>query len=378
MAHQEEGSFRGMLANQIILQLLFTTALAAVVTALLMPVGRKARLVDHPEARKVHTEKTPLTGGLAVLISVSLVVYLALPLTPFIEALAISSLLLMVVSIIDDYRHMRPAARFLAQIIACLLMVHWGGMMLTDFGRLFSNSVFGLGWLAMPITIFSAIGVINAFNMIDGMDGLAGSIFIITAGGMAFLAAGAGHAEMASLLLIAVAAVFGFLLLNARFPWNSRARVFLGDSGSIVLGLLLAWVLIAEGNGDDRAFAPITAVWLISVPLLDTSCLIWKRRREGRSAFTADQYHLHHAFLRAGFSVGQTWAGIIALALACALIGIAMEYLGVPEYLRFYLFMAFAFYYYFYLKHSWLHQRFLGRDFIYQDFIVEEPQGSIR
>ena len=99
MSHHQEGSLIRMLAEHTIVQLLFTTALAAAVTALLIPLARQARLVDHPDARKVHTEITPLSGGLGVLISASLVVYLTLPLTPFIMALAASSLLLMVVGI---------------------------------------------------------------------------------------------------------------------------------------------------------------------------------------------------------------------------------------------------------------------------------------
>jgi len=116
----------------------------------------------------------------------------------------------------------------------------------------------------------------------------------------------------------------------------------------------------------------MTAVWLFAVPLLDTSTLIWRRWREGRSAFSADQNHLHHAFLRAGYSVEQTWVRMALLAVALAVFGIGFEMSRLPEWLSFYTFMTVAFMYYFYLKHSWATQRFLGRHFIHHDFIIED------
>ena len=117
---------------------------------------------------------------------------------------------------------------------------------------------------------------------------------------------------------------------------------------------------------------PMTAVWLVAVPLLDTTTLMWRRWRSGKSAFAADQYHLHHAFLRAGYGVGETWVAMTLLALVLAGVGVIFEVFAVVEYVSFYVFMIFAFVYYFYMKRAWEKQRFLGRDFIYHDFTVEE------
>jgi UDP-GlcNAc:undecaprenyl-phosphate GlcNAc-1-phosphate transferase len=205
------------------------------------------------------------------------------------------------------------------------------------------------------------------------MDGLSGAMFLITAAGMAGFAGLAGQMGMLWFLLIATAAVLGFLSLNARFPWNGQARVFMGNSGSLLLGLLLAWCLIKLGSGPDRAFMPMTAVWLFAVPLLDTATLISRRWGEGRSAFSADQNHLHHAFLRAGYSVDTALAVIAAFSVALAAIGVAFELSALPDYCSFYTFMLIAFIYYFYMKHSWGVQRFLGRNFIHPDFTVEGP-----
>jgi len=240
-------------------------------------------------------------------------------------------------------------------------MIFVSGVVLTDFGSLMWNGVLSLGWFSIPITIFAALGVINAFNMMDGIDGLSSMIFIVAGSAMAWLAMRAGHVFNAAMLLIAVGAVLGFFLLNARLPWNKRARVFLGDSGSLFLGIFLAWQFIDLGSGDDRAYAPITAVWLLGIPLLDTTCLITKRWRDGKSSMESDQCHLHHAFLKSGFSVAQTGFSITMLTLFTVTIGLTGEVLGWPEYLMFYGYVAFGLVYVFIMRRCWRHGRFLGR-----------------
>jgi UDP-GlcNAc:undecaprenyl-phosphate GlcNAc-1-phosphate transferase len=349
------------------------TALAtALIAFLLIPLASKAGLVDHPNQRKVHESVTPVTGGLAIFITLAVVFSWTLPGDRFIHALGAGSLLMTLTGMADDRLKLSTALRFLIQMGACLIMILYADVRLDDFGRLFYDEVLTLGWLAGPVTIFAAIGVINAFNMIDGMDGLAGSIFLVAAAGMAVFAARAGQGELQWTLLLSIGAVLGYLMLNARLPWNKKARVFLGDGGSLLLGFILAWCFIALGSDHKeagvRAFMPITAVWLLAVPLLDTTTLMWSRWRSGRSAFSADQNHLHHAFLRAGFSVGETWVNITLLAIVLAAVGILFEISGAPGYVSFWTFMVVAFAYYAYIKKSWETQRFLTRNFIYNDF----------
>jgi len=362
-----------------------TAALTAIAVLAFVPLARLIGLVDHPGVRKVHETVTPLAGGPAVFVVLVLIVALTLPDNRFMQALGAGGLIMLITGMVDDRRHLSAMFRFLVQIGACSVMIWWGGVYLQDFGQLMSSNVFDLNGVAIPITVFAALGVINSFNMIDGMDGLAGTIFLVAAAGMALFAHLAGQGELLWLLLISMAAVTGFLFLNARFPWNPKARVFLGDAGSLLLGFILAWCLISLGGGvevsehvndegliGNRAFMPMTAVWLIAVPLLDTSTLMWRRWRSGQSAFAADQYHLHHAFLRAGYSVGETWLGITLLTLLLAGIGVALEFSGFPGYVSFYVFMAVALTYYFYIRHCWITQRMLGRDFVYNDFQVQE------
>ena len=116
---------------------------------------------------------------------------------------------------------------------------------------------------------------------------------------------------------------------------------------------------------------PMTAVWLFAIPLLDTTTVMWRRWRAGESALAADQHHFHHAFLRAGFTVRQTWLIISGLALLLAAIGLAFELAATPDYYSFWSFMVIAFAFQAYIKRTWYLQQFLGRDFIYNDF--DEP-----
>lgn len=338
----------------------------------LIPLARKIGLVDHPGERKVHEVSTPLTGGPALLITSGLMMVFLCEGSLLVQGLALGGLLMFVVGAIDDYRPLSALVRFLVQVVACMVIIVYSDVWLDDFGRLFWDSVVTLGWLNIPLTLFAAMGVINSFNMIDGMDGLSGSIFMVAAGGMALLAGIAQQYNIYLLLLVAFSAVFGYLLVNARFPWNPKARVFMGDSGSQFLGFFLAWCFIALGSDHNeagqRAFMPMTAVWLFAVPLLDTTTVMWRRFRAGGSPLEADQHHFHHAFLRAGFTVGQTWLAITGFAVLLAAIGLNFELTGSPDYLSFWCFLLVAIAFQMYIKQSWHLQRFLNRDFIYNEF----------
>ena len=342
--------------------LLASTGISLLLCLLLSPVARKISLLDHPSERKVHQDPVPLVGGAAIYITTVLVITLATPYWFETLPLLIACGMMLVTGMIDDVRELSPFIRFVIQILACCIMVFVSDVVLTDFGSLMWNGVLYLGLLSVPITIFAALGVINAFNMMDGIDGLSSMIFIVAAAAMGWLALQAGHVTNAAILIIAAGATLGFFLLNARLPWNERARVFLGDSGSAFLGLLLAWQFVDLGNGDDRAFAPITAVWLLGIPLLDTTLLMVRRKLNGGSPFDADQHHLHHAFLRAGFSVKQTTLIITGLVLITTTIGLTGQILAWPEYLMFYGYIAFGLFYYRTMSRCWRDHRFLGRD----------------
>jgi undecaprenyl-phosphate alpha-N-acetylglucosaminyl 1-phosphatetransferase len=335
-------------------------ALAALLCFVLAPLAGRVGWLDLPSPRKDHRRPTPLVGGAAIFLAYFPTLGLA---AAWGMATAPSPMLLggcaiaLLTGLADDRWPLNAGLRFLAQALACVLMVYGAGVVLQDFGELFWPATLSLGWLAVPVTVFAALGVINAFNMIDGLDGVAGSVFAVSCAAMALLSSLSGQHEEAFLLILAMSCTLGFLALNARFPWNRRARIFLGDSGTLFLGFFLAWMFIDLGNGHGRtqpaAFAPMTAVWIFGLPLMDTTRLMRNRWKAGRSAFRADRQHLHHAFLAAGFSVRATWLAITGLSIAFAAVGIGFELTGTPHWISFYSFVALGFAYLRIMQRTW-------------------------
>lgn len=346
---------------------LVSMLLAVILCFALSAVARRLGWVDSPDWRKHHSGDIPLAGGPAIALAVAAVMLWQGGWSATAAVLGWTSAIVFLTGLADDRRHILVPVRFALQILALLGMIWYGGIVLHNFGNLFWAGMLNLGPLAIPITVFSALGVINAFNMIDGLDGLSGAVALIALGGMAFLAGRGGWMEEHAILLVVCAAIAGFLLLNFRFPWRERALVFLGDSGSSWIGFLLAWFFIALSQDDparglQRAYAPITAIWLFGLPLMDTTYVMIRRGRERKPIFGADRHHLHHVFLRSGFSVRQTWGVMIGMALALAMVGLLAELRCWPEWLMFYAYLGLSFCYLVWMNHSWKNRRFLGRE----------------
>lgn len=318
-------------------------------------------LVDRPDARKAHLVATPLIGGLAIFCGflASLATFgIALNDLRFLAA----GLVLTVVGMLDDFHEISPKLRFLAQIAAALLMTLWGGVVLHDLGALsFDGSLFTLGDLAIPVTVFATVGVINALNMSDGMDGQAGSLTLIALLGLVVVTYVAGQYVELNILLLLASAVVAFLAFNLRLPWRPRASVFLGDAGSMFLGFTLAWFMIHLSQGEPRAMSPVTALWFLMLPLLDTVGMMLRRIWKRRSPFQADREHFHHLLLSAGYSPMQSVLIMAGLALVGVMIGLAGWFFEVPDILMFAAFLGLATLYFWGMMHAWKVMRFFGR-----------------
>lgn len=312
------------------------TALALVFLARLGPA---LGLMDHPGGRKDHASPTPVVGGIAIMLSVlstAALLRLELP----VLSLLVCAMLVFLAGLLDDMREISQWPRFAAQVLACVLVLWLADTPLRSVGNLFGFGSIGLWVFALPMTVFAIVGVINAVNMSDGLDGLAGSQCLIAALAYAMVAAHTGLAGQLNMLLILAGGLAAFLLFNMRFPWQSRAKVFMGDAGSMTLGFLLGWTAIELTQGQGRSFPPICALWIIVIPLCDTVSLILRRRAAGRSPFNPDREHLHHQLLARGFTVSQTVALLATGGLLTSLIGVGGWRLGVPEPILFLLFVA--------------------------------------
>jgi undecaprenyl-phosphate alpha-N-acetylglucosaminyl 1-phosphatetransferase len=295
-------------------------------------------LVDHPGHRKVHQHPTPLVGGLGMLIT-ALALQVALGRVPF-ESWSLLAALLIVtaIGVADDAHELSHRAKFVAQALGAAVIVSGTSIWVQSFGDLLGFGNIELGKWAILVTIISVVGVMNAINMIDGLDGLAGSLCLVPVLMLAFLATGAANGAAFELLLLA-GVICGFLMLNLRLPGRPRAMVFMGDTGGMILGMLMAWYSVKLGGASDAIVKPITAVWILAVPLLDMGSVMLLRLSQRKSPFHADQQHLHHVLLHAGYSVNQVVAIMAVLSLVCGGIAVAAERQGIPQAVMFLVFL---------------------------------------
>jgi len=328
--------------------LLLAFGLCVGLIVLLIRPARVWGWVDHPSTRKHHRTPEALVGGVAMGIAYGLSL-MVLPEKPHgYKELLVALVPLILIGFYDDLRPVRPVVRFVFQIGAVLMMMLGAEFVLGSLGDLFGLGHILLGVIALPFTLFSVIGVINAFNMSDGLDGLAGGLALIAAGWLVVLLqmVPVSHAGDSDALLALIMAIAGFLCFNLRHPWRARASVFMGDAGSTMLGFVLAWFLVHLSQGQEAVMTPMTAVWLLALPLMDTIAVMIRRIRIGHHPFAADRRHAHHLLLGCGLTDGRATALLLIAALRIGAVGVAAHGLGVPEYLQFYAFLALFWLYY--------------------------------
>jgi UDP-GlcNAc:undecaprenyl-phosphate GlcNAc-1-phosphate transferase len=346
--------------NQLIGMGLSSFAGALILMRILAPAARRLGLVDHPGGRKGHDAPTPLIGGIAMAITFASALLLMGDTYPTPWLLFAGALLLLTIGAIDDLREISTWARFGAQVSAALIMTLGAGVILGDLGCLTSvDQPIVLGILGVPLTAFATVGVINAVNMSDGIDGLAGSLALVAVAALSLMCWAAGQWESLSVLTAMAGVLLAFLLLNLR-P-RGRALVFMGDAGSMFLGFVLAWLLVKFSQGPERAFAPVVALWVFALPLLDTVSMMLRRILLGRSPFLADREHFHHVLLAAGFTPKQTLGVMVLFASTAAAIGLAGHFISVPEHWMFAGFILLFTLYFWLIMSSWRQKRFLNR-----------------
>jgi UDP-GlcNAc:undecaprenyl-phosphate GlcNAc-1-phosphate transferase len=347
--------------------------LAFVVTVVVIvnvrPLAVAYGLVDMPDSRKRHQGQIPLIGGLAIFAgsTVAMTVQYALLGRPNLgtvdlTALLLASALLVAIGVWDDFSDLPAFVRLLAQCAAVLAMIYGGHVVLLDLGHLVPGGErLALGAMAVPFTVFGCIGVINAVNMIDGLDGLSGSLTLISLLGLGVANALWGHVGNQHLIVIIAACVSAFLLFNLRTLWRDRAWVFLGDAGSMFLGLTLCWLTISMSQGATRVISPAVALWFLMLPIYDAVSMMLRRVLKGRSPFSADREHLHHIFVLAGFSVAETVTLMSGIAVVGVVIGLLGAYFVVPDWVLAALFLAGGAAYFWTIRRAWRVMRFMRR-----------------
>lgn len=302
-------------------QPLVAMASAFIVTALLVPMlsapAQRMGLVDAPGGRKCHLGRVPLTGGLAIFSGFTFALLLLdVTLQPY-TSLVVGMAMMLATGIIDDLIEISAGAKLLAQIAAAVLMVSWGEVQIQNLGNLVGVKPIELGEWAIPFTVLCVLVMINALNMADGTDGLAGGMTFVALLGF-FIVGLLGEADRPLMAVVGIlmVAVLAFLFYNLRVPGRRQARVFLGDSGSLMLGFALAWLAVYISQSPERVtIFPVSIAWILLLPVLDVLTLYVRRIMRGRSPFSADRDHLHHVLLRSGMGPGRT-VGLLLLVMA--------------------------------------------------------------
>jgi UDP-GlcNAc:undecaprenyl-phosphate GlcNAc-1-phosphate transferase len=237
-----------------------------------------------------------------------------------------------------------------------------GDVYVGDLGNVIpSLGTIELGVMALPFTIFAGVGVINAFNMSDGVDGLCGTLALVALSGLGVAAAMADRVGELFLIAALSGGLIGFLIFNVRVPGRSQAKAFLGDAGSYLLGLAVLYLAVRLSQGEGRAMPPVAALWFCLLPLVDTVGMILRRVRRGRSPFSPDREHIHHVFLLAKFSVSETWVGLTGVALIGMAFGLSGMINRMPESIMLATFLLVGVLYYGLIMRAWRVMKFLSR-----------------
>ena len=334
--------------------LLFASAFFITIVAVvgLRPVAENIGLVDKPNGRKNHLGEVPLVGGVAVYMAILFVVNLLIPDSQLISLYLISCSFMVLIGALDDYYDLNAKVRLVAQFFIASILVFGANFSLSNLGDLFGFGIVDLGIFGIPFTLLAVPTAINAFNMTDGIDGLVGFLGIVTFTSLSILTFWTGDTELFAIATSFVAALGAFLLFNLGGLRRAFGRVFMGDAGSMMIGLSVIWLLVL-GTQHGSGFKPITAVWIIAIPLLDMFSVMHRRIKKGNSPLMADRDHLHHIMLRLGLSHQQSLFVIVSLSSLFSAIGLIGEYYVISENIMVGLFIILFVVYDHFFMHVW-------------------------
>ena len=276
----------------LLLSVLITIALTPAFSA----VALRFRWLDLPSERKVHLIPTPRVGGVAMALGSFIPLCYWLCAEPFVLAYLAGGGLLVVLGGVDDFRDLPPRAKFAGQIAAALIAVLFGGVRIETLGGFAPEGFLLPGWLGIALTVFVIVGVTNAINLSDGLDGLAGGLSLLIFAGIGYLAYLEGSPSIGLISLALFGALFGFLRFNTH-----PASVFMGDAGSQFLGFSAITLSLALTQGRSTPLSPYLPLIILGFPILDTFTVMVTRISQGRSPFSADKNHFHHNLMAFGF-----------------------------------------------------------------------------
>lgn len=302
----------------ILLALLTALTISMALTPLLIRLAPRLGMVDIPDPRKVHVVAIPRVGGIGIVTGALASLLLWLPMEPWLLSYMLGAVVLQVFGIADDSMELGHYSKFVGQFIAAAAIVYWGGLWVSHFP--FLTEPLASAW-GKPFTVFALVGVMNAINHSDGLDGLAGGESMLSMGAVALLAYLAGGTDVVVLAAAVMGSVFGFLRFNTH-----PARVFMGDSGSQFIGYSLGVLVVLLTQRANTDLSMALPLLLIGLPVIDILAVFAQRIQGRMNWFRATRNHIHHRLLDLAFSHYQVVVLIYLWQAAIVACGLLMAY----------------------------------------------------
>jgi len=310
---------------------------AAVVALISTPVVRslafRVGAVDVPkDNRRMHNHPIPRMGGLAIFFGFVLSVLIFLPLSQQLRGMVLGAVIIVILGIFDDIYALPAKPKFLVQILAALIAVLAGNRIyiLSNINIFSSEPYWELGWLSIPISVLWIVGITNAVNLIDGLDGLACGVSTISSMTLLVIALTVSEPDVAILMAALAGACIGFL------PYNlNPAKIFMGDTGSTFLGFILATVSIQGLFKFYTIISFAVPFLMLGLPIFDTCFAILRRLAKGQSPMSPDRGHIHHRLIDMGFSQKQAVAVLYVISAILGLSAVVLTTSGVVKAMLF-------------------------------------------
>lgn len=274
--------------------LLFSMFLTIILIPILKGLAFRMKVVDVPNQRKIHTSPMPKTGGIAIAMGVFVPLLLWASGNEFVSAVLFGAGVIVLFGFIDDIKELGYKAKFAGQLIAALIVIFYGGVKIESLGMMLGHKILLPVVFSIPFTLVAIMGVTNAINLSDGLDGLAGGISLLSFICIGYLAYLVGDVSVALISIAISGAIFGFLRFNT-YP----ANVFMGDAGSQLIGFMAA-ILSLSLTQTNQSMSPFLPLFLVGLPVIDTITVILERILKERPLFVADKNHLHHKLMNLG------------------------------------------------------------------------------
>lgn len=311
-----------MVADELGLYMLIAIMAMAISMALipiLIKLAPSIGMLDSPGDRKVHSEVIPRIGGIGIVIGLIIPVFIWLPIDNFIGSFLFGCAILLVFGAWDDARELGPYVKFSGQFIASLSVVYIGNIYVSHFPFLGLTELPEI--IGKPFTVIAIMGMINAINLSDGLDGLAGGEALISLAAITYLSI-LYEGQVAAIIATAtIGGIFGFLRFNSH-----PAKVFMGDSGSQTLGFILGVLVVYLSQNVNPVISPVVPLFLLGLPVVDALVVFYMRAKRGESLVVAAKDHMHHRLLGLGFYHYESVMIIYSMHILLVILAVMLPY----------------------------------------------------